>query len=344
MKSFLTKEEEEILKSIKIGSFNDPSRPEFPPENPKFPATPTKKINVPGFKKVFVKDESINPTRTHKDRMAWEIVCQYRNFLIAKKIGLVKSPLPQFPIISSGNAAIALAYFLEKYNLPKPKILIDNDTPIKIRNYLKKIYCEVYVTDLARKPLNFHEILELTENPNGFDITSNEALDPHTIFYDWMSFEIINQVPDYILVPFGTGSLYENICNIIKEELWKVGKNDPRLKVDINILRKCNIIGVTVNRPKSKAYMLYSPHLPFTQLNEQWLNFYKKFGYVGKDSNIYILGEESIEEAFELLNSQRINCEHSGAAGLAYLLENKSYLPRDKKYLIVNTGKGKWAG
>jgi threonine dehydratase len=342
MRSLLTKDEEEILKSIKIGSYNNPSRPEFPPENPRFPATPTKKIEIPGFKQVFVKDEHVNPTGTHKDRMAWEIVCQYRNFLIAKKMGMVKAPLPQFSIISSGNAAIALAYFLEKYNLPRPKILIDNDTPLKILNYLKKIYCEIFVTDLSRKPLNFKEILELTENENGFDITSNEALDPHTIFYDWMSFEIINQVPDYILVPFGTGSLFENICNIIKEEMWKIDKNDPRLKVDINLLRGCNIIGATVNRPKSKAYMLYSPHLPFTQLNEQWLNFYKKFGYVGKESNIYIVGEEAIEEAFELLNSQGINCEHSGAAGLAYLLENKNYLPKDKKYLVINTGKGKW--
>jgi hypothetical protein len=159
-----------------------------------------------------------------------------------------------------------------------------------------------------------------------------------------MSFEIINQAPDYIFVPFGTGSLYENICNIIKEELWKVGKNDPRLKVNINKLRSCNIIGATVNRPNSKAYMLYSPHLPFTLFNEQWLNFYKEFGYLGKYSNVYIVGEEAIEEAFEVLNSQGIKCEHSSAAGLAYLLENKNKLPKDKKYLVVNTGRGKWMG
>lgn len=102
-----------------------------------------------------MKDESVNPTGTHKDRMAWKIVCEYRNFLIAKKMGLVKGPLPQFSIISSGNAAIALAYFLEKYNLPKPKILIDDDTPSKIRSYLKKIYYEVYVTDHLDTLVNF---------------------------------------------------------------------------------------------------------------------------------------------------------------------------------------------
>lgn len=338
----LTNEEEKILESIKIGSDNDPLNPEFPPDNPRFPATPTKKLEIEGFPNVFVKDDSVNPTGTHKDRMSWEIVCQYRNFLVAKKMGLLKGPLPQFSIISSGNAAISLAYFLKKYKLPKPKILIDDDTPKEIHDYLKKCYCEIYITDLAKKSLNFKEILELTENPNGFDITSNEALDPHTIFYDWMSFEIINQAPDYIFVPFGTGSLYENICNIIKEELWKVGKNDPRLKVDINKLRSCNVIGATVNLPNSKAYMLYSPHLPFTQFNEQWLGFYKGFGYIGKLSTISLVSEESIEKAFEFLNSQGIRCEYSGAAGLAYFLENKDKLPKDKKYLVINTGRGLW--
>ncbi len=338
----LTNEEEKILESIKIGSYNNPLHPEFPPDDPKFPATPIKKLEIDGFSNVFVKDESVNPTGTHKDRMSWEIVCQYRNFLIAKKMGLEQNPLPQFSIISSGNAAISLSYFLKKYKLPKPKILIDDETPKEIHDYLKKCYCKIYVIDLSKKSLNFKEILKLTENPSGFDITSNEALDPHTIFYDWMSFEIINQTPDYIFVPFGTGSLYENICNIIKEELWKTEKNDPRLMVDINKLRTCNIIGATVNLPNSKAYMLYSPHLPFTLFNEQWLGFYKKFGYIGKFSTVSLVSEESIEKAFDVLNSQGIRCEHSGAAGLAYFLEHKDELSKNKKYLIINTGRGLW--
>lgn len=342
MNSLLTKEEEGVLKSIKISSDNDPSRPEFPPDNPRFPATPTVKIEVPGFTNVFVKDESVNPTGTHKDRMAWEIACQYRNFLEAKKKGLVEDSMPAFSIISSGNAAIALAEMLKKYNLPKPKILIDVNTPEKIIKLLKKRYCMIYETDLSRKSLGFKEILDLTNNPNGFDITSNDALDPSTIFYDWMSFEIINQSPEYMLVPFGTGSLYENICNIIKHEVQRIGKKDPRLMVDINKIRKCHIIGATVSSPKTKAYMLYSPHLPFIHFNEQWLDFYKNFGYIGKKSGVVVVSEEALEEAFQLLNSQGINCEHSGAAGLAYLLENKTKLPKDKKYLVVNTGKGKY--
>jgi threonine synthase len=327
MKNFLTEKEEKILKSI--GSDNGLS------------ATSIKRIKISGFNKVFVKDESVYPTGTHKDRMSWKIVCQYRDYLTAKKMGLVKGPLPRFSIISSGNAAISLAYFFKKYNLSKPKILIDINTPQKIHDYLKKCYCEIYVTDLSRKPLSSEEILALTKNPNGFDITSSETFNPTTIFYDCLSYEIINQVPDYILLPFGSGSLYVNVCNVIKEEICK-SKHDSRLKVSINKLRSCNVIGATVNLPNSKAYMLYSPHLPFTQFNEQWLNIYKKFGYVGKLSNVYLVSEGAIEKAAEILKSQGINCEYSGAAGLAYFLENKNKFPKDKKILIINTGKGKW--
>ena len=80
-----SKKEEQILESIIVASENNPNKPEFPADDPKFPATPTYKINVPGFSNVWLKDESHNPTGTHKDRMAWEIVVTYRDFLLAKK-------------------------------------------------------------------------------------------------------------------------------------------------------------------------------------------------------------------------------------------------------------------
>src|ERR1700722_19113512 len=104
----LTVKEDQILKSIVVASENDPLKPEFPADDPKFPATPTYQINVPGFSNVWLKDESLNPTGTHKDRMAWEIVVTYRDFLLAKKNGQTSGPLPAMSIISSGSAAIAI--------------------------------------------------------------------------------------------------------------------------------------------------------------------------------------------------------------------------------------------
>lgn len=52
----LLAKETRILKSIIVASENNPEKPEFPADDPKFPATPTYKIDVPGFSNVWLKD------------------------------------------------------------------------------------------------------------------------------------------------------------------------------------------------------------------------------------------------------------------------------------------------
>ncbi|MFA4873360.1 MAG: PLP-dependent lyase/thiolase [Patescibacteria group bacterium] len=336
----LSKNEEKILRSIVVPSENNPQAPEFPPGNPKFPATPTCKIKVPGFSHVWLKDESVNPSGTHKDRMAWEIVVTYRDFLLAKKRGQIHGPLPQMSIISSGSAALAIQMMLRKYHLPNLKVLVDSNLDPEVYSALKKIDCELYETDLGKRPLAWSEILTLTHNPNGFDITSSDALDPTTRFYDWMSYEILNSSPDYCYIPFGTGNLYENILNINKREVT-TNQHDPRFRGNIKILRQCNFIGATSNNPKTKADKLYSPHLPFVHYSEQWIKLYRYAGFCGPDSDVLLIKESYLDKAIELAHSQGVNCEPSGIAGLAVMLQMKGTLPRNKKMLIVNTGKTK---
>ena len=336
----LSKKEEIILNSINIGSENDPNKPEFPPDNPKFPATPTYKIKVLDFSNVWLKDESVNPTGTHKDRMAWEIIVTYRDFLLSKKLSQLTGKLPQMSIISSGSAAIAIQTQLKKYSLPNLKVLVDYDIDVNIHRKLEELGCEIFHVYLKNKILSWKDILDLTKNKNGFDITSSIALDPTTRFYDWMSYEIINNSPDYCFIPFGTGNLYENILNINKREV-STQNHDPRFKGDLNILRNCNFIGATSNNSLSKADKLYSPHLPFVHYDEQWIKLYKYAGFCGQESNVHLISEEYLSQAVKIANSQNINCEPSGIAGLALMLQMKNKLPKDKKILIINTGKSK---
>ncbi len=337
----LSEKENKILKSIVVASENDPNNPEFPPDNPKFPATPTYKIDVPGFSNVWLKDESVNPTGTHKDRMAWEMVVTYRDFLLSKKLGQIKGPLPGMSIISFGSAAIAIQTQLRKYRLPPLKVLIDHNFISKESlRAIKKLGCEIYDTDLGKNPLSWREILTLTHNRNGFDITSSEALDPTTRFYDWMSYEIINNSPDNCFIPFGTGNLYENILNINKKEVL-TQNHDPRFKGRINVLRRCNFLGATSNNPRTKAIKLYSPHLPFVHYDEQWIRLYRYAGFCGPESNVYLIKEGYLDKAIDLAEKRGINCEPSGIAGLALMLQMKDKLPKNKKMLIVNAGKTK---
>lgn len=336
----LSSKEKKILASIVVASENNPNKPEFPPDNPKFPATQTFRIEVPGFSDVWLKDESVNPTGTHKDRMAWEIVVTYRDFLLAKKRGQLRGSMPQMSVISSGSAAVAIQSMLKKYGLPNLKVLVDADIDSKILLLMKKLGCEVFETALGKKPFSWKEILILTHNNSGFDITSNEAFDPTTRFYDWMSYEIINNSPDYCFIPFGTGNLYENVLNINKKEV-STKNHDPRFNGNVEILRKCNFLGATVNNPKSKADKLYSPHLPFVHYDEQWIRFYKYAGFCGPESNVHTVKENNIEKSTQIAESQGVKCEASGIVGLGLMLQLKNKLAKKQKMLIVNTGKTK---
>jgi len=332
--------EREALRAITVASDNDPRKPEFPPDSPKFPATPTYRIIVPGLTNVWLKDESFNPTGTHKDRMAWEIIVTYREFLLAKQEGLIKGDLPKMSIISSGSAAVAIQTVLKKYNLPDLKVLTDKNLEPAILSSLESIGCEIYLTSLSDKLLSSEEILKLTENEDGFDITSSEALDPTTRFYDWLSYEIINNNPDYCFIPFGTGNLYENILNITKNEVSSKNGHDPRFRGNVSTLRKCNFLGATTNDPRSKAAAkLYSPHLPFAHYDEQWIRLYRYARYCGPLSNVHVIKEEYLNQAIALAEEQKISCEPSAIAGLALLLEMKGEIPPEKKIVVVSTGK-----
>ena len=310
----LTEKESKILYSIRIGSENDPTKPEFPPDNPQFPATPTYKIDVPGFTNVWLKDESKNPTGTHKDRMAWEIIVTYRDFLLAKKDGLIKEKLPHMSIISSGSAAIAIQQMLNLYKLPNLKCLVDIDIDETLVRKLESFGCEIYKIDLSRKPLHWKEILELTNNQNGIDVTSSGGLNPTTRYYDWLSYEVINNSPNYCFIPFGSGTLYENLLNITKQEVSS-SIHDPRFSGDVATLKKCHFIGSTVNDLSSKADRLYAPHRPFTIFDEQWVRVYRLAGYCGTESAVHILKEKYLDQAIKLAKEQNIDAEPSGIAG-----------------------------
>lgn len=336
----LSKEYEKILASIKVGSENNPRKPEFPPEDPKFPSSPTYQIKVPGFSNVWLKDESVNPTGTHKDRMAWEMIVMYRDFLLAKKRGQVEEDLPRLSLISTGSAAIAVQTMLRKYRLPNLNVLMDISTKKEMVEALESIGCDVYLQDLHKKALNWKDVLELTNNENGVDITSADAFGPTTTFYDWMSYEILNSSPDYCFVPFGTGNLYQNILNVNKKEVT-AKEHDPRFSGDVGVLRNCSFFGATTNNRESKAEKLYAPHNPFSYYNEQWIHIFRSAGYCNEDSGVYLINENCLNEAMLLAQDIGINCEPSGIAGLALLLQMKHNIQKDKKILIVNTGKTK---
>jgi cysteine synthase len=337
---------EKTYKGIKIPSMNDPNKPEFPPlpfYKPKFPASETYKIKVPGFTNVWLKDESTNPTGTHKDRLAWEVVIKYKSLIQGLKY---KDYLPQMSIISSGSAAIAIQHFLNLFEIPvKLKVLVDKNLNSNIKATIKDIGCELYETDLSKKLLTSDEIKELTDNEKGIDITYRETLDPNQDnYYDWMSYEILMQNPEYCFIPFGTGDLFINVLNIVKVEYFNsfIAKHDPRFFGNMDILKNTHFFGASSDQPNTVLDKLYSNFLPSINSFKKYINTLKEeYSCVGNRTGFYYVKESFVKQALDIASCQKINFEPSGMAGLALLLQMKESIPKNAKILIVNTGKTK---
>jgi hypothetical protein len=219
---------------------------------------------------------------------------------------------------------------------------MDYRADIKIKKALEKLGCELYETDLTRSILYTNDILKLTDNVNGIDITSDESLGPHSVFYDWLSYEVINENPDYVFVPYGTGNLYENVINVAVRESKSFFIHDKRLKINSSEIKKMNFLGATTNNPNTKADKLYSPHLPFVHFDTHWIKLAIQKGYIGADSSVHTVQEKYFEEAMKIAKDNKVNCEPSGIAGMALLLQMRKLFDKDKKILIVNTGRTRY--
>jgi len=323
----------EEIEGLYVPSLNDPQNPEFPPRpfyEPQFPASRTFQIEVPGFTNVWLKDESTNPTGTHKSRMAWEVLIKAKQYHIK-----------EVSIISSGSAAAAIQHFFNLYKVStKLKVLMDYRISNVIKESLQKMGCEIYETDLSKQSLTGKEIKELTNNKEGIDITYREILDRYNDnYYDWLSYEVLNENPSYCFVPFGTGDLFVNILIIAEREFNnRIYKHDPRFYGDIEKISKCHFLGATTRDSNSQMDKLFSYYLPSLDDYQFYINSLIQSGRIGNLSGILEVDENCVEEALEIVKKHAIRSEPSGIAGLALMLQMRDELPKDEKMLIINTG------
>lgn len=338
---------EKIYQAIQVPSKNDPLKPEFPPKpfyTPCFPASNTYQIKIDGFSNVWLKDESTNPTGTHKDRLAWEVVIKYKALLESSRYRQMDK-LPQISMISSGGAATAVQNLFNLFGIPMSlKVLVDYRTNDEIKFSLSKLGCTIYETDLSEKVLKPEDIKLITENWDGIDITYRETLDPNLDnYYDWLSYEILNQEPEYCFIPFGTGDLFINILNIVKKEYFNsfLHNPDPRFTGSVEKLKQCHYIGATTQEKNTVLDKLYSSFLPTYSEYIKFINELISYSCVGKNTSIKNIDENYVFQAIEIGNSQKLSFEPSGLAGLAMFLQMKDNIPCESKVLIVNTGKTK---
>lgn len=93
------------------------------------------------------------------------------------------------------------------------------------------------------------------------------------------------------------------MLNVNKKEV-STEQHDRRFLGDVDMLKECHFMGATTNNPKSKAVKLYSPHLPFGHIDEQWMRIYRNSGFCGKESGVYLIQEKYLDEAMVLAKNQ----------------------------------------
>jgi hypothetical protein len=325
--------------AIVVPTAQNPDNPEFPPFSPKFPATPIKKIHIDG-RRILIKDESYNPTGSHKDRMAWEIVKHYKKLIRNRRSSAsISQDLPTASIISSGSAALSIQSMFRQFSLPNLHVLYDKmRTDPRITSRLKSIGCILYAHDLNAKELTSEDVLALTKNPRGFDITARSLLDPgKRKYYDWLSYEILNQSCTHVFVPVGTGDLFVNLLTILRDEILNIA-NDKRLHVGVNDITDINIYGATSEDSKTGMDKLYAPYRPTLQEARELVDNCKAQDICGTESGIYNIDEKYVVEAMNIARQYSLATEPSGMAGLALFLSKRDSIPIDSPVLVVNTG------
>ncbi len=343
---------ERFADSIPAFSENDPRNPEWKP-------TPVIQLDLTseGYDIVYVKDESdksSNPTGTIKDRAAWELTRLFgdwaRLLYLRKKEGELNGNVgsivvPRFSVITSGNVGSSVSNMFQRFELPPMKILVDASiTPEKLEQ-LKKLYADIYLADLNRSSLNPKSIRELTNNPDGIDITSLVSIEPNAVFYDWHVHEVFNEKPDEVFVPYGSGRVFENYLTWQKRSAINKARNcrDPRLKASAaKKVDSMSILGAEPRRRNSLADKLTKSFNPFVMFEDHDISGLKTLGFTGENTGIYKVSEERIRQAYELLTSRGIAAEPSACAGLALYLQryDQGKIDQRKRILIVNTGKG----
>jgi hypothetical protein len=336
----------DYTQEFSVASQDEDSIPEFPypPYIPCFPASPALRIKIEGaenYNNIWIKDESINPTGTHKDRLAWEIYLFYNSYIKEQLESGGKVNIPRLSLISSGNAALSIQYLLRLNGLPNLKVIVDENIDKDFLQVIKKSGCEVYPRDL-KKILSSEDILNITENKTGFDLTYGDRIENIKLtFYDWLSYEVLNLNPQHLFIPYGSGDLFKNVLEICLDEL-KGKRPSKRFFGTKSILSKCNFFGACTSNKKTRMRMLYAPHNSF---KDHDLKNVFEGGAIGHYSNTYDIDEKYVEPAMKIAKQNGIICEESGVAGLALFLQVKNdfadILKPTDKIVIVNTGKVK---
>lgn len=302
---------------------------------------PTPLVRLPavaGYRNVYLKDESVHPGGTFKDRLSHRALARY-------------APSTTFGAISYGNTALSFVRSLASDEHRRRFIAF---VPEGLSEWTfgpstsgatvsgREIYDflatradvvtvrldEGVLDDVALKRLARFAGFELRDFVN---VTEGVNV-PAYVDIIREATEQLGRVPDFTLVQFGAGIL----CNEIVDFHNEAGHG--------------KVIPFSVPNPESRAKMLYGPiWLDTVELQKTGsaLSRHSSPDRTGQARAPYLvhkLTEPMVEEGLALAREFGLSAEPSGSAGLGFLAQLSTAcrqgLDRDASILLINTGNG----
>lgn len=252
-----------------------------------------------GLERAYIKDESINPYGTIKDR---------RNALIVKEADRLK--VDKLVLITSGNNGYSLAKLAEPTAI-KVVCVVNRSMDREVLSALRRVTYQVIELNLDEKILRPEEIVAFArerEDEVIWDVTNGyeEAYAPVVT-------EIFKELEkvDYIVVPVGSGGIFIGIVQTI-ERLRKPTK----------------VIGIGTQSPyQSIADKLSTPWTPYAKAMEN----YNKLGH-----EVIRLDEREIKATFQ--KYQHIVATEPSSS-VVFIAPQKFKFKKDDCVVFINSGR-----
>jgi threonine synthase len=289
-----------------------------------------------GLDTLFIKNDSVNPTFSFKDRPAGVAVSRAKETKL-KAVGCA----------STGNLASATAAHAAKAHLPCYIFAPSDIEKVKIVQALS-YGAEFVAVEGTYDDAN--RVASIIGDSKGIGIVNINMRPYYVEGSKTLAFEVAEQlnwqIPDHLIIPVGSGAMLNAICKGF-EELHKIGLVDDisNLKITAAQPHGCAPIVDAFKRNATNILPVEKPETIAKSLaigdpgdGVYVLKRLKQYGGVAEEAT----NSEIIEGIITLAKTEGIFTEPAGGVSLAVLkkLVDKEVIKKDEKVVCYITGNG----
>ena len=260
---------------------------------------------------LWLKDESRNPTWSHKDRLNLCVVST------ALAVGA-----PGIAVASSGNHGAAAAAYAARAGLPCVVITSPNAQPA-FRHFLAALGCDVVVVASEQRWPVLNRIVAETGFMPASNVTRFHTGNPFgPEGYKTIAYEIFaalgETLPATVVVPTGYGELLYGLAKGFRELVrFKLAASAPRIisaepgvRAPLAAARQRNVAAAETPGPDSLAAGIACT-----------VGGFRGLAALSEGDSAFVFGEATLADAALRLAREGLWQEYSGAAGIAALRE-----------------------